>query len=78
MDGEMNVYTFTESRMEDFGIRMDRTYSGISIRDHIAIQAMNGFIASNASWIDPESVASAAYEFADAMIEQSNVNSVKK
>lgn len=77
MDGEMNVYPFTESCIGEFGIKLNRTYSGISIRDHIAIHAMNGFIASNPPWIDPVTVAKAAYEYADAMIARSKVNSVK-
>lgn len=45
-------------------------YSGISIRDHIAIQAMQAFISCHTTKLDLD-VCKASYEVADAMIAQS-------
>ena len=47
--------------------------SGLTVRDHIAIQAMNGLLAGDTAQECLEnSIAVLAYKQADAMIEESN------
>lgn len=47
-------------------------FCGLTVRDHIAIQAMQGIIACDAELSEtPQSIAMDAYELADAMILES-------
>lgn len=45
---------------------------GLTNRDYIAIKAMAAFIMGNKGSVNTPDIAEAAYEMADAMIEQSN------
>ena len=50
------------------------SHSNLTLRDHIAIEAMNGLcidMSENTEYL-PSDLAAQAYEIADAMIEESN------
>lgn len=46
--------------------------SNITVRDHIAIEVMNGLISARKVAIDVRDLSHQAYAVADAMIEKSN------
>lgn len=46
---------------------------GMTLRDYFAAKALQGIIATNSHFVkDAEALASKAYEFADAMLEERN------
>ena len=48
-------------------------YTGLQVRDYIAIQAMQGWVSNpNHSLSNSEYIARQAYKLADAMIKESN------
>lgn len=72
MKADKNVFPYTLRDSNGKGT----VYTGLQVRDYIAIQAMTGLLAGN--WATSKEIAIIAYEMADAMIQQSEASSDKK
>ena len=72
MKADDTVFPHNAVPLDDIGLMFIPANTGITARDHIAIEAMNGLLAADVDNIHThQNIAEMAYEQADVMIAES-------